>query len=223
MASSFNRWIENVRNLLPLNIKFSGEENTDLSGSSASDEVERTEVDFQVIESTPSQEGTQGADPVEGIGLSAEKIWDLSELDPELAENVFLARTTEISGSSVGSKDTLITEPSNTDLGSTPLRADDSEIFRTPKVQRIEISEDENSDAGDTVETHPVVDGSSEKDTEDYRGDPDDSDLMGDDLFSEAVEVRPHVKKLLQQHGTIAAVALLEEIRSVSSLMRDKK
>ena len=169
-------------------------------------------------------------DEEENTDISSERIWDLSELDPDLAENVFSAEVKE------GGEDPVQVEEvisQNEDLFNNEefLEVDqdndsessDVEVPDAPKpvnVKRVTVSGDDvDADPGQekSVNVRPVAQGQDDDDGE------IDSSMEDDDMFSDDVKVRPYVKSLLEKHGQVTAQDLLEEIRSVHNMIKAKR
>ena len=222
MMDSLNKWIEELRARIP-KISFSLGESERPSGIEGSVPDVTSGSPVQSVLTPELSTVSSSADSGEDAGLNPEKIWDLSELDPELAEGVFsvenIGKSEDPDQSVKGLNergDSAMVDPSP-ESG-----VPDGQVSGTldmPKVQHVKISGEEMSNTGEAVELpSPVLETSeeSEKELDVEEGESEE------DLFGGSVKVRPHVRKLLDAHGRIKAGDLLEEMRSVSVMMRHR-
>ncbi len=180
-----------------------------------------------------NQEFPAGTDLTEDENLSetsaADALWDLSELDPEIYEDVF--EPTIGDGTPPLLQNTVV----ESDLGDSvdgdsvdPVVAVEPAIFEKPKnfqmvsLDDVDSDEDENSrelnesvgDDSEDVES-PLVSVSNINDSDAEKSD------MGD-LFAKKIEVRPQVRQLLDKYGTIPIDQLTKEIKEVADLLTRK-
>ena len=225
MMDYLNKWVKNFKDkVIDLRLEMaSKEEPSDVKPEVVAEEPQ---IDFAVQESTETPTISSIESGQENIDLSAERIWDLSELDPELAENVFMGADTEKSedtgGSDPVSSDSsdmsVVTEESISDS----TIVEDSENIEMPNIQRVTVASEQPADNEETVAIHSVEQDSGEQDDSQDGHDigVDEGEGMDDDLFSDAVKVKPYVKKLLESHGKVQARDLLEEMKSIATMMK---
>ncbi|MEC7836762.1 MAG: hypothetical protein VX692_06475 [Chloroflexota bacterium] len=154
-------------------------------------------------------------------------LWDLSELDPEIYEDVFeptlageippLLQNT-MSASDID--DSVGDDSVDHGAPVEPTTFEKPKNFQTVSLDDVD-DEDENSEElkeleedNEDVES-PMVSVSNINDP-----DSDKSDLG--DLFAEKIEVRPQVRQLLDKYGTISIDQLTKEIKEVSELLARK-
>ena len=165
----------------------------------------------------------------EGENLSespnTDALWDLSELDPEIYEDVFeptigdgtppLLQNTVVSsdrddGGIGNSVDPVVPEA--------PPTFEKPKNFQTVSLDDID-EEDENSgemnEPGEEDVESPLVSAANINDSDAEKSD------MGD-LFAEKIEVRPQVRQLLDKYGTISIDQLTKEIKEVAELLARK-
>jgi len=222
MMDSLNRWIEELRARIP-KISFSLGESEGSSGFEGRVSGGTSGNPVQSVRTLELPTVSSSADSGEDAGLKPERIWDLSELNPELAEDVFSVGDM---GKSEGSDqpvqelnerdDSAMADPGS---GSGIPDGQASSILNMPKVQHVKISGEDMTDTGEAVELPSSVSETSVESEEELNVEEGE---LGEDLFGGSVKVRPHVRKLLDAHGTIRAGDLLEEVRSVSAMMRDR-
>ena len=246
MMDSLNRWVEILRDKIPLRLDFQPNENETVENTGDRANVQGPSVSRQSSAVPESQVASSGKSDEDESEFSAEKIWDLSELDPDLAENVFKPTITESrsAGDSDDGDDSEMTSESGasvTVIGSQSVSsAEDTEdteddVTAKPNIQRVTVTE-EQSDEDDeyegtepvvaattvekaTVETATVEESAEEDEEYQLSLEDDNSDGENDELFSGSVKVRPQVRKLLDTHGTIEAKDLLVELKSVANIL----
>ena len=155
-------------------------------------------------------------------------LWDLSELDPEIYEDVF--EPTLGDGTPSLSQNTMVAsdiDDSGNDDSVEPIATVGPVTFAKPKnfqtvsLDDIDGDEDENSEKLNESEEEsedvdsPLVSVSNIKDSDAGKSD------MGD-LFAEKIEVRPQVRQLLDKYGTIPIDQLAKEIKEVAELLARK-
>ena len=225
MMDYLNKWVKNLKDkVIDLQLEMAAkEEPSDIKPEVAAEEPQ---IDFAVQESTETPTISSIESGQVNMDLSAERIWDLSELDSELAENVFMGGDTEKSEdtdssdpvSSDSNDMSLVTEESSSD----PINGENSGNIEIPNIQRVTVASEQPVDNEETVAIHSVEQDSGEQDDsqDGHDNGADEEEGVGDDLFSDAVKVRPYVKKLLESHGKIQARDLLEEMKSVATMMK---
>ena len=156
---------------------------------------------------------------------TADALWDLSELDPEIYEDVFeptigdgtppLLQNTVVSsdrddGGIENSVDPVVPEA--------PPTFEKPKNFQTVSLDDID-EEDENSGEMNEPEEEdvesPLVSAANINDSDAGKSD------IGD-LFAEKIEVRPQVRQLLDKYGTISIDQLTKEIKEVAELLARK-
>lgn len=194
-----------------------------------------------LIEESESEQSTidsiaidPSVDEEENTDMGSERIWDLSELDPDLAKNVFRTDVQEVEEDSVqveeiasqneyvfSNEESLKTPQENGSEGS------DVEVPDPPKpinVKRVTVSDDDvdtDSGAEESVDVRPLA---QEQEDDELDNDGEiESSMEDDDMFSDDVKVRPYVKTLLDKHGQVTAHDLLEEMRSVHDMIKAKR
>ena len=225
MMDYLNKWVKNLKDkVIDLRLEMAAkEEPSDIKPEVAAEEPQ---IDFAVQESTETPTISSIESGQVNMDLSAERIWDLSELDSELAENVFMGGDTEKSEdtdssdpvSSDSNDMSLVTEESSSD----PINGENSGNIEIPNIQRVTVASEQPVDNEETVAIHSVEQDSGEQDDsqDGHDNGADEEKGVDDDLFSDAVKVRPYVKKLLESHGKIQARDLLEEMKSVATMMK---
>lgn len=225
MMDYLNKWVKNLKDkVIDLRLEMAAkEEPSDIKPEVAAEEPQ---IDFAVQESTETPTISSIESGQVNMDLSAERIWDLSELDSELAENVFMGGDTEKSEdtdrsdpvSSDSNDMSLVTEESSSD----PINGENSGNIEIPNIQRVTVASEQPADNEETVAIHSVEQDSGEQDDsqDGHDNGADEEEGVDDDLFSDAVKVRPYVKKLLESHGKIQARDLLEEMKSVATMMK---
>ena len=225
MMDYLNRWVKIFKDkVIDLRLEMAAKEET----SDVKPEVaaEEPQIDFTVQESTETPTISSIESSQKNMGLSAERIWDLSELDSELAENVFMGGDTGKSEdtdssdpvSSDSNDRSVVTEESSSDS----TNVENSDNIEMPNFQRVTVASEQPVDNEETVEIYSARQDSGEQDDSQDGHDigADEEEGMNDDMFSGAVKVRPHVKRLLESHGKVKARDLLEEMKSVATMMK---
>ena len=165
----------------------------------------------------------------EGENLSessnTDALWDLSELDPEIYEDVFeptigdgtppLLQNTVVSSDR---DDSVIENSVDPVVPEAPPTFEKPKNFQTVSLDDID-EEDENSgemnEPGEEDVESPLVSAANINDSDAEKSD------MGD-LFAEKIEVRPQVRQLLDKYGTISIDQLTKEIKEVAELLARK-
>ena len=191
------------------------------------EEPDSTAETVQVEPAQPVADPTSNPEGISPSGTSLESddlesLWDLSELDPEIYEDVFHA------GDSPGGPESTSDEDESIVEGTVVSRVQRSDPpgnrAIAARVQRVSIDDDdqtEEPDVGmreeeDVLETEvaPV-----EEQVGNVMELEDGEDNEVSALFGEKVEVRPQVKQLLDKYGTIPAEQLLREIQDTKQLL----
>ena len=165
----------------------------------------------------------------EGENLSessnTDALWDLSELDPEIYEDVFeptigdgtppLLQNTVVSSDR---DDSVIENSVDPVVPEEPPTFEKPKNFQTVSLDDID-EEDENSGEmneprEEDVES-PLVSAANINDSDAGKSD------IGE-LFAEKIEVRPQVRQLLDKYGTISIDQLTKEIKEVAELLARK-
>ena len=167
----------------------------------------------------------------EGENLSessnTDALWDLSELDPEIYEDVFeptigdgtppLLQNTVVSSDR---DDSVIENSVDPVVPEEPPTFEKPKNFQTVSLDDID-GDDEDENSGEMNEQEeedvesPLVSAANINDS-----DAEKSDLG--DLFAEKIEVRPQVRQLLDKYGTISIDQLTKEIKEVAELLARK-
>jgi hypothetical protein len=156
---------------------------------------------------------------------STDALWDLSELDPEIYEDVFeptigdgtppLLQNTVVSSDR---DDSVIENSVDPVVPEEPPTFEKPKNFQTVSLDDID-EEDENSgemnEPGEEDVESPLVSAANINDS-----DAEKSDIG--DLFAEKIEVRPQVRQLLDKYGTISIDQLTKEIKEVAELLARK-
>ena len=189
----------------------------DLDSRGRSETIDQSPID---IGSEPIETTNESTDP------ASDALWDLSELDPEIYEDVFEpsleAGTPPLLQNTVVASDAInddIEDIQDVVIESKPLEKPVN--FQTVSLDDLDDSEDQNmEDIPDNVEEDPVEEESLVTATSVESVIPEESD-MGD-LFAEKIEVRPQVRQLLDKYGTVSIEQLRNEIKEVSGLLTRK-
>ena len=158
---------------------------------------------------------------------STDALWDLSELDPEIYEDVF--EPTIGDGTPPLLQNTVVSSDRDDGVienSVDPLVPEEPPTFEKPKnFQTVSLDdidgdgEDENSGEMNEPEEEdvesPLVSVANISDSDAEKSD------MGD-LFAEKIEVRPQVRQLLDKYGTISIDQLTKEIKEVAELLARK-
>ena len=167
----------------------------------------------------------------EGENLSessnTDALWDLSELDPEIYEDVFeptigdgtppLLQNTVVSSDR---DDSVIENSVDPVVPEEPPTFEKPKNFQTVSLDDID-GDDEDENSGEMNEQEekdvesPLVSAANINDSDAEKSD------MGD-LFAEKIEVRPQVRQLLDKYGTISIDQLTKEIKEVAELLARK-
>ena len=156
---------------------------------------------------------------------NTDALWDLSELDPEIYEDVFeptigdgtppLLQNTVVSSDR---DDSVIENSVDPVVPEEPPTFEKPKNFQTVSLDDID-EEDENSGEMNEPEEEdvesPLVSAANINDSDAEKSD------MGD-LFAEKIEVRPQVRQLLDKYGTISIDQLTKEIKEVAELLARK-
>ena len=154
-------------------------------------------------------------------------LWDLSELDPEIYEDVFeptigdgtppLLQNTVVSSDR---DDSVIENSVDPVVPEEPPTFEKPKNFQTVSLDDID-GDDEDENSGEMNEQEeedvesPLVSAANINDSDAEKSD------MGD-LFAEKIEVRPQVRQLLEKYGTISIDQLTKEIKEVAELLARK-
>ena len=167
----------------------------------------------------------------EGENLSessnTDALWDLSELDPEIYEDVFeptigdgtppLLQNTVVSSDR---DDSVIENSVDPVVPEEPPTFEKPKNFQTVSLDDID-GDDEDENSGEMNEQEeedvesPLVSAANINDSDAGKSD------IGD-LFAEKIEVRPQVRQLLDKYGTISIDQLTKEIKEVAELLARK-
>ena len=158
---------------------------------------------------------------------NTDALWDLSELDPEIYEDVF--EPTIGDGTPPLLQNTVVSsdrDDSVIENSVDPVVPEEPPTFEKPKnFQTVSLDDIDGDDADENsgeinepeeedVES-PLVSAANINDS-----DAEKSDLG--DLFAEKIEVRPQVRQLLDKYGTISIDQLTKEIKEVAELLARK-
>ena len=158
---------------------------------------------------------------------NTDALWDLSELDPEIYEDVFeptigdgtppLLQNTVVSSDR---DDSVIENSVDPVVPEEPPTFEKPKNFQTVSLDDID-GDDEDENSGEMNEQEeedvesPLVSAANINDSDAEKSD------MGD-LFAEKIEVRPQVRQLLDKYGTISIDQLTKEIKEVAELLARK-
>ena len=158
---------------------------------------------------------------------NTDALWDLSELDPEIYEDVFeptigdgtppLLQNTVVSSDR---DDSVIENSVDPVVPEEPPTFEKPKNFQTVSLDDID-GDDEDENSGEMNEPEeedvesPLVSVANISDSDAEKSD------MGD-LFAEKIEVRPQVRQLLDKYGTISIDQLTKEIKEVAELLASK-
>ena len=158
---------------------------------------------------------------------NTDALWDLSELDPEIYEDVFeptigdgtppLLQNTVVSSDR---DDSVIENSVDPVVPEEPPTFEKPKNFQTVSLDDID-GDDEDENSGEMNEPEeedvesPLVSVANISDSDAEKSD------MGD-LFAEKIEVRPQVRQLLDKYGTISIDQLTKEIKEVAELLARK-
>ena len=158
---------------------------------------------------------------------NTDALWDLSELDPEIYEDVF--EPTIGDGTPPLLQNTVVSsdrDDSVIENSVDPVVPEEPPTFEKPKnFQTVSLDDIDGDDADENsgeinepeeedVES-PLVSAANINDSDAEKSD------MGD-LFAEKIEVRPQVRQLLDKYGTISIDQLTKEIKEVAELLARK-
>ena len=158
---------------------------------------------------------------------NTDALWDLSELDPEIYEDVF--EPTIGDGTPPLLQNTVVSSDRDDGVienSVDPLVPEEPPTFEKPKnFQTVSLDDidgdDEDENSGEINEQEeedvesPLVSAANINDSDAEKSD------MGD-LFAEKIEVRPQVRQLLDKYGTISIDQLTKEIKEVAELLARK-
>ena len=158
---------------------------------------------------------------------NTDALWDLSELDPEIYEDVF--EPTIGDGTPPLLQNTVVSsdrDDSGIENSVDPVVPEEPPTFEKPKnFQTVSLDDidgdDEDENSGEMNEQEeedvesPLVSAANINDSDAEKSD------MGD-LFAEKIEVRPQVRQLLDKYGTISIDQLTKEIKEVAELLARK-
>ena len=158
---------------------------------------------------------------------NTDALWELSELDPEIYEDVFeptigdgtppLLQNTVVSSDR---DDSVIENSVDPVVPEEPPTFEKPKNFQTVSLDDID-GDDEDENSGEMNEQEeedvesPLVSAANINDSDAEKSD------MGD-LFAEKIEVRPQVRQLLDKYGTISIDQLTKEIKEVAELLARK-
>ena len=210
-----------IKRIFDQALKRAGVSSTNVEGPDSSAETVRVEPAQPVADPTSNPEGISPP----GTSLESddlESLWDLSELDPEIYEDVFQA------GDSPGSPESTSDEDESIVEGTVVSRVQRSDPpgnrAIAARVQRVSVDDDdqtEEPDVGmreeeDVLETEVAP---AEEQVGNVMELEDGEDNEVSALFGEKVEVRPQVKQLLDKYGTVPAEQLLREVQDTRQLL----
>jgi len=181
-----------------------------ITGGKKEDTPDLDGLDSEIIE-----ENFDDTDP----SNNTEALWDLSELDPEIYEDVFEPVLNVDEGDQSESTDIDSDSDINiidaADLSNESKETSVTPNFEKPKnLKTVSVSSDEESDSEeDSDEEFEEIQVSEIMD--------EDSSEM-DDLFADKIEVRPQVGQLLDKHGTVTIEQLKQELLEVYELLSKK-
>ena len=158
---------------------------------------------------------------------NTDALWDLSELDPEIYEDVF--EPTIGDGTPPLLQNTVVSSDRDDGVienSVDPLVPEEPPTFEKPKnFQTVSLDDidgdDEDENSGEMNEPEeedvesPLVSAANINDSDAEKSD------MGD-LFAEKIEVRPQVRQLLDKYGTISIDQLTKEIKEVAEMLARK-
>ena len=158
---------------------------------------------------------------------NTDALWDLSELDPEIYEDVF--EPTIGDGTPPLLQNTVVSSDRDDGVienSVDPVVPEEFPTFEKPKnFQTVSLDDidgdDEDENSGEMNEQEeedvesPLVSAANINDSDAEKSD------MGD-LFAEKIEVRPQVRQLLDKYGTISIDQLTKEIKEVAELLARK-
>ena len=210
-----------IKRIFDQALKRAGVSSTNVEGPDSSAETVQVEPAQPVADPTSNPEGISPS----GTSLESddlESLWDLSELDPEIYEDVFQA------GDSPGSPESTTDEDESIVEGTVVSRVQRSDPpgnrAIAARVQRVSVDDDdqtEEPDVGmreeeDVLETEVAP---AEEQVGNVMELEDGEDNEVSALFGEKVEVRPQVKQLLDKYGTVPAEQLLREVQDTRQLL----
>ena len=210
-----------IKRIFDQALKRAGVSSTNVEGPDSSAETVKVEPAQPVADPTSNPEGISPS----GTSLESddlESLWDLSELDPEIYEDVFQA------GDSPGSPESTSDEDESIVEGTVVSRVQRSDPpgnrALAARVQRVSVDDDdqtEEPDVGmreeeDVLETEVAP---AEEQVGNVMELEDGEDNEVSALFGEKVEVRPQVKQLLDKYGTVPAEQLLREVQDTRQLL----
>ena len=210
-----------IKRIFDQALKRAGVSSTNVEGPDSSAETVKVEPAQPVADPTSNPEGISPS----GTSLESddlESLWDLSELDPEIYEDVFQA------GDSPGSPESTSDEDESIVEGTVVSRVQRSDPpgnrAIAARVQRVSVDDDdqtEEPDVGmreeeDVLETEVAP---AEEQVGNVMELEDGEDNEVSALFGEKVEVRPQVKQLLDKYGTVPAEQLLREVQDTRQLL----
>jgi hypothetical protein len=192
----------------------------------------KADIEVQAESEISSEGGFQGKEiltedtSVDGAQAS-DALWDLSELDPEIYEDVFestlLGGTPSLLQNTVMSSKAQNDTPDDSDSAvMEPHTLEKPRNFQTVSLDDIGDSEDQNSQ----VELDPSKESSADEEqppvlASNIGNDSAEESEMSD-LFAEKIEVRPQVRQLLDKYGTVSMDQLTKELKEVSELLSRK-
>ena len=210
-----------IKRIFDQALKKAGVSNTNVEAPDSTAESAQAEPAQPVADPAPNMEETSPP----GTSLESddlESLWDLSELDPEIYEDVFQV------GDSPGSPESTSDEDESIVEGTVVSRVQRSDPpgnrAIAARVQRVSVDDDdqtEEPDVGmreeeDVLETEVAP---AEEQVGNVMELEDGEDNEVSALFGEKVEVRPQVKQLLDKYGTVPAEQLLREVQDTRQLL----
>ena len=155
---------------------------------------------------------------------ASDALWDLSELDPEIYEDVF--EPTLLEGAPSLLQNTVMSsEAQNDTRDNSDSAVIEPHTFEKPRNLQT-VSLDDIEDGNSQMESDPSQDGSTDEEqppvlASNIGNDAAEGSDMGD-LFAEKIEVRPQVRQLLDKYGTVSIDQLSKELKEVSGLLSRK-
>ncbi len=189
----------------------------------------KAEIEVQAESEISSEDAFRGEEilmedtKVDGAPAS-DALWDLSELDPEIYEDVFeptlLEGTPSLLQNTVMSSETQDDTPDDSDsVVMEPRTFGKPRNFQTISLDDIDDQNspgepDPSKESSADEEQSPVLASNIENDS------AEESEMS--DLFAKKIKVRPQVRQLLDKYGTVSMDQLTKELKEVSELLARK-
>ena len=163
---------------------------------------------------------------VHGAPVS-DALWDLSELDPEIYEDVF--EPTLMEGTPSLLQNTVASSAAENDTSDDsdsaviePHTFEKPRNFQTVSLDSIDDGEEQNSQVEEDHNEENSVEEKQPSVLASSIGDDSAEESEMGDLFAEKIEVRPQVRQLLDKYGTVSIDQLTKELKEVSELLSRK-